>query len=241
MFTPYGATECLPVASIGGREVLEKTAERTREGAGTCVGRRFPRVTVRIIAAIDKPIATINDAVELPPGEIGEIIVRSPSATREYFRRPDATAKAKIKDGDSFWHRMGDVGYLDDDGLLWFCGRKTHVVHAADGPLYTIRCEAIFSNHDRIYRSALVGVGEKPNQRPVMICEPQPGEFPQSNSDRKQLRAELLELSRANALTKSIETILFHHSLPVDIRHNVKIFREKLVPWAAQQLSQDKA
>ena len=241
MFTPYGATECLPVASIGGREVLAKTAERTREGAGTCVGRRFPGVTVRIIAATDKPIADIGDATEMPPREIGEIIVHSPSATREYFRRPDATAKAKIRDGDGFWHRMGDVGYLDNDGLLWFCGRKTHVVHTSEGPLYTIRCEAIFNNHNRIYRSALVGVGEKPNQRPVIICEPQPGEFPQSDSDREQLRTELLELSRANALTKSIESILFHQALPVDIRHNVKIFREKLAPWAGQQLSRDKA
>lgn len=237
MFTPYGATECLPVASIGGREVLEATAERTREGAGTCVGRRFPGVTVRIVRTTDAPIADISDAEELQTGEIGEIIVQSPSATREYYRRPDATAKAKIKDGDGFWHRMGDVGYLDESGLLWFCGRKAHVVHTNNGPLYTIRCEAIFNKHERIYRSALVGVGDKPNQRPAIIVEPQPGQFPTTSSAREKLRQELRELGQACSLTEPIDTILFHQSLPVDIRHNVKIFREKLAPWAAEQIA----
>jgi acyl-CoA synthetase (AMP-forming)/AMP-acid ligase II len=258
--TPYGATESLPVASISGREVLEETASRSRQGAGTCVGRPFPGVDVRIIRITDDPIATIADAVELPVGEIGEIIVRGPSTTREYFQRPDATAAAKIQEGrgargdgrgddagdptrhspltthHSLWHRMGDVGYLDAQGRLWFCGRKAHLVDAECGRMFTIPCEAIFNNHPRVFRSALVGVGSKPRQRPVIIVEPEAGEFPKSSGDREQLRDELLELARANPLTAAIDTILFHRALPVDIRHNVKIFREQLGPWAARQL-----
>ncbi|QDU09587.1 fatty acid CoA ligase family protein [Gimesia aquarii] len=234
--TPYGATESLPVASISGREVIEKTSEQTRSGAGTCVGAPFPGVQVKIIEIHNEPIESIEQATELPTGEIGEIIVQGPMATREYFLRPEATRLAKIPDGEQFWHRMGDVGYRDEAGKLWFCGRKAHIVETTQGAMFTIRCEAIFNEHPRIYRSALVGVGAKPNQKPVMIVEPEQGEFPESQPDREQLTQELLALGQVNSLTQSIETVLFHRSLPVDIRHNVKIFREKLVPWAEKQI-----
>ncbi len=234
--TPYGATESLPVASICGREVLEETSQQTALGAGTCVGTPFPGVQVKIIEIHNEPIASLDQAVELPAGEIGEIIVQGPMATREYFLRPEATRLAKIPDGERFWHRMGDVGYRDAAGKLWFCGRKAHMVQTASGPMFTICCEAIFNQHPRIYRSALVGVGVHPAQKPVIIVEPEQGDFPESQSARNQLTQELLALGQANPLTRSIETVLFHRSLPVDIRHNVKIFREKLAPWAEKQI-----
>lgn len=237
IYTPYGATESLPVASISGREVLSETADRSRQGAGTCVGRLFPRVCVRIIEITDGPIEHVSETRELPRGEIGEILVQAPPTTREYFRRPDATALAKVADDDDkFWHRMGDVGWLGDDDRLWFCGRKGHIVEAASGRMFTIPCEAIFNEHPKVFRSALVGVGDKPNQKPVIIVEPEAGEFPGSATAEQKFRDELLTLGQASQLTDSIETVLFHRSLPVDIRHNVKIFREKLGPWAEGQL-----
>ncbi|MDA1164948.1 MAG: fatty acid CoA ligase family protein [Planctomycetota bacterium] len=235
--TPYGATESLPVASISGREVLNETADLSRRGSGTCVGRLFPQVRIRIIEITDGPIGHVCETRELPRGEIGEILVQAPSTTREYFRRPDATALAKVADdGGQFWHRMGDVGWFGDDDRLWFCGRKAHIVDAASGRMFTIPCEAIFNEHPRVFRSALVGIGAKGIQKPVIIVEPDAGEFPESETDRQQFRDELRELGRASSLTESIETVLFHRSLPVDIRHNVKIFREKLAPWAEEQL-----
>ena len=238
--TPYGATEALPICSINGRDVLERTAARTRQGAGTCVGNRFPQIAVKIVEIIEGPIASLQDVRELPTGEIGEIIVQGPVVTREYFRDPEATARAKIPDGESFWHRMGDVGYLDDDGALWFCGRKAHIVDSEHGRMFTIPCEAIFNEHPRVYRSALVGVGEKPYQQPIIIIEPEAGQFPADESDRQAFRKELRELAIANPLTERIDTILFHRSLPVDVRHNVKIFREKLAPWAEEQVKRKK-
>ena len=110
------------------------------------------------------------------------------------------------------------------------------MVDTVDGPMFTIRCEAIFNQHPRIYRSALVGVGSRPTQTPVIIVEPEQGDFPESQAARDQLTSELLELGQANPLTESIKTVLFHRALPVDIRHNVKIFREKLAPWAERQI-----
>lgn len=237
IFTPYGATESLPVASISGRTVLEETAARSAKGEGTCVGTLFPQVRLRIIEITDGPIEDLAQTRELPPGEIGEIIVQSPSTTREYFRRPDATAAAKIPDSDGgFWHRMGDVGWLDDQHRLWFCGRKAHIVETGSGRMFTIPCEAIFNEHPNIFRSAVIGVGSKPNQEPVLIAEPEPGCWPDSSAEENTLREELLVLGQASPITEPIETILFHRSLPVDVRHNVKIFREKLGPWAEEHI-----
>ncbi len=240
MHTPYGATESLPVASFSSREILAETAAMSRRGAGTCVGHVFPQVSVQIIEITDGPIESLSDVTELPAGEVGEIIVQSPSTTREYFRRPEATRLAKIPEGENFWHRMGDVGYLDDRGRLWFCGRKSHVVDTAAGRRFSVCSEAIFNEHPRVFRSALVGIGEKPNQRPVMIVEPEPGHLPKSGSaDERVFVKELAHLGAAQSFTAGIEEFLFHPALPVDVRHNFKINREHLAVWAAEKLSEE--
>lgn len=239
IFTPYGATECLPVAAIGGREVLASTAAQTAKGAGTCVGDVFDQMSVKIIKVHFEPIEDIRQADELLAGEIGEIIVQGPVATREYFKRPDGTALAKISDKNipSFWHRMGDVGYIDENGRLWFCGRKAHIVFTKKGPLYSVRCEAIFNQHPAIYRSALVGIGDRSSnaQHPMIVCEPEPDQFPATSAAKQKLTSELQQLALANSLTETIEDVLFHRSLPVDTRHNVKINREELAVWAASE------
>jgi acyl-CoA synthetase (AMP-forming)/AMP-acid ligase II len=234
--TPYGATESLPVASISASEVLGETAAQSAQGAGTCVGRRFPGITWKIIRIDDGPIATIDRAADLPPGEIGELIVKGPVVTREYVTRVEANALHKIREGSDIWHRMGDVGYRDDDDRFWFCGRKAHRVLTADGPLYTIPCEAIFNQHPAVYRSALVGVGVAGQQRPVIIFETWPDRRPTTRQQQQTLIDELLQRARAHPLTQSIQDILIHPNLPVDIRHNAKIFREQLAVWAADRL-----
>ena len=235
IYTPYGATECLPVASIGGRTVLKETAVLTSQGKGTCVGRVFDQMIVRIIDVTFDPMPDIRDAKLLPTGQIGEIIVKGPVATRQYFRRPDATAHAKIADRAEFWHRMGDVGYFDDSGRLWFCGRKAHIVFTESGPMYTDCCEAIFNNHPSVYRSALVGIGLKGSQTPVIVAEPEDDHFPESPQSRADLRSELLNLAAASPMTANIRKVLFHRSFPVDTRHNIKINREQLARWATRQ------
>lgn len=238
LYTPYGATESLPVACIGGQTVLADTAARTRQGKGTCVGKCFAGVDVRIIEITDGPLDSMEQATCLPPGEIGEIVVRSRSVTREYFNRPAATQLAKIPDGQTFWHRIGDVGYFDEAGNLWFCGRKAHIVETSEGRMFSVCCEAIYNEHPRIYRTALTGIGTRPAQMPVLVAEPEEGQFPETPADRNRLIHELLILGQAHPLTKSIETILLHRSLPVDTRHNVKINREALADWAVAQLPQ---
>ncbi len=242
VYTPYGATEALPVASIGATEVLlGETAARTRDGGGVCVGKRFGGIEWRVVRIVDGPIPTIDQTDPLPPGEIGELVVHGRVVTHEYFNRPEANALAKVRDGDALWHRMGDVGYLDEQGRFWFCGRMAHRVLTAEGPMYTIPCEAIFNRHEGVFRSALVGIGPPGRQVPVIVVEPREGYDLRGTAARDVFLAELRGLGRSHPLTCRIERFLIHPRFPVDIRHNAKIFREKLAVWAAGQLGFAKA
>jgi acyl-CoA synthetase (AMP-forming)/AMP-acid ligase II len=231
----YGATEALPVATIAASEVLDETWHKTEQGEGICVGRRFPGIEWRVIRIIDGPIGDICDAEELPKGEIGELIVRGDVVTTEYVTRREANLRAKVGDKTGFWHRMGDCGYFDVEDRFWFCGRVAHRVLTRDGPMYTIPCEAIFNRHPNVFRAALVGVGRPGAQTPVIIVEPK-RQAPLRRRDRAGLLKELAAFAQSHTLTQPIGQFLIHRALPVDVRHNAKIAREKLAIWAARRL-----
>lgn len=217
--TPYGATESLPVATITGREVVATTAARTAEGAGTCVGRPVEGTDVRILRITEGPIPAWDPSLELPAGTIGEIVVRGRVVTRTYAALPEATAAAKITDGDTVWHRIGDAGYLDAEGRLWFCGRVAERVRTAAGDRFTDPVEGRLLPRLDGRRCAFVGLGPAGAQRPAVIVEgaPDPG-----------LVARVREVEPEAA-------VLFHPALPVDVRHNAKIHRIQLKAWADAQ------
>ena len=234
VFTPYGATEALPVTSIDHKEILSDTAKLTQNGKGICVGRPFEDVQVKIIKITDSEIAHWREEFPLTTNQIGEICVKGPHVTKEYFQNLTGTALAKIKDGQGFWHRMGDVGYLDNTHRLWFCGRKAHRVITVEGhTLFSIPCESIFNQHQEVFRSALVGV----RGVPIIVIEPKNKNLLKNTTHLSKLKSELLNLGSSNSLTAHIKKILFHPSFPVDIRHNAKINREKLALWAQGELS----
>lgn len=234
-WTPYGATECLPVAVVEGHE-LERTRAATEGGAGTCVGNVVAPNEVRIIAIDDAPLADWSQVRVLATGEVGEITVAGPTATDSYFNRPQATAAAKIAetlvDGSTrIVHRMGDVGYFDAQGRLWFCGRKTQRVETPHGPLYTEQVEPVFNTVQGVARTALVGVGPAGAQVPVLCVELQRGQ-----SDSPALHEVLRALAGARLPEAGLQHFLVHPAFPVDIRHNAKIGREKLAVWASAEL-----
>jgi acyl-coenzyme A synthetase/AMP-(fatty) acid ligase len=234
VFTPYGATEALPVCSIGSSEILESTRQITDAGGGVCIGRPVEGIRLEVIEITDDPIFQWDESLRVPIGKIGEIIVQGEQVTKGYYNRPDADHLSKIPDYQtgSFFHRMGDLGGRDEEGRIWFCGRKSHRVETAAGPLFTIPCEAVFNTHPKVYRTALVGVGTPGELKPVLCVELEKG----VKADQNVLREELLAIARDHIHTHAIETILFHPAFPVDIRHNAKIFREKLAVWAARRL-----
>jgi len=231
--TPDGATEAVPVVSILGSEILSETRQLTDKGYGICVGRPINDIPVHIIAISDDPSRRWKEELVVPPGEIGEIVVKGDLVSRGYFDNPLADSLAKIPDNGGFWHRMGDLGWMDKKGRIWFCGRKSHRVVTSRETLYTIPCESIFNTHPLVRRSALVGIGPPNHRVPVVCIELKKGN---GRIHRRTVRTELLELAARNDMTRDIRTILFHDSFPVDIRHNAKIFRERLALWATRQV-----
>jgi acyl-CoA synthetase (AMP-forming)/AMP-acid ligase II len=297
VFTPYGATEALPVASISGMELRQRSASRyvpaeqslqatidpdrnwehstvlpnardqigrtARIGCGTCVGLPFDDVDVTIIRITDEPIHEWSDALLVEDGAVGELAVAGSVVTKEYYGLPTANAVSKVGEGDTLWHRMGDLGYRDDDGRIWFCGRKAHRVETSTGVLFTECIEPVFNEHPDVTRSALVGIHSRGHQQPVMIVELQDSRLPAGQRERALVQ-ELMALAeqfvdsnptdaRSRSGTETISSssmlreqltillrhspqVLFHKSLPVDARHNAKINREALAVWAARQL-----
>lgn len=221
IWSPYGATECLPVTAVEGDYILSATAQRTREGAGICVGEPVAGVEVRIIQIAEGPIASFVEANPLEQGEIGEIIATGPSVTQAYDRLPKATQYAKIVDEKGrIWHRMGDAGYLDEVGRLWFCGRLSERVQTAQGVLYTECCEGIFHGLPGVRRVALIGIGDGPSKEPALVVEPIAGE--RFSSDI------MLQRASEHPLTSCIRQVFRCKRFPVDVRHNAKINRLEL-------------
>ncbi len=97
IFTPYGATEALPVSSIGSHQILSQTRALTDNGHGVCIGKPVHNIQVRIIKITDTPIPTWSDDLELPTGQIGEITVQGPAVTTEYFNRPKPPPSRKSR------------------------------------------------------------------------------------------------------------------------------------------------
>ena len=238
VFTPYGATESLPVANIGSDTILRETRHLTDQGKGICVGRPVAGMDVRIIPITDEPMPEFDEASTLPPGEVGEIAVSGPVVTAEYFGRPQATALAKMHDArGGLWHRMGDVGYFDVQGRLWYCGRKSHRVVTPAGTLFTEQVEPVFNTVPGVFRTALVGVDYKGVTHPV-ICVELGGAAGPAERTWREIEQDLRNAGQRHEHTQRIDVFLEYlpGSFPVDVRHNSKIFREQVAKWAASEM-----
>ncbi|MDR2142314.1 MAG: AMP-binding protein [Deltaproteobacteria bacterium] len=231
LVTPYGATEGMPLTTVTNEEIAGARG-MTEQGFGMCVGQALPGIRLAILPITDQPMVSFKDSQILPVGEIGEITATGPVVCQEYFERPKETSLTLVTGPDgTTWRRMGDLGWQDAQGRLWFCGRKSQRVVTEHGSLMTVCCESIFNNHPRVRRSALVGVGPGGRQKPVMVIEPAPG---LKRREWPGLIEELKKLGQANPRTRTIETFLRRDSFPMDIRHNAKIGREKLAVWATK-------
>lgn len=251
LHSPYGATEVLPVSTVADDEVDPSSVR------GALVGRPLPENRVKIIAITDGPVATLADARELPAGETGEIIVTGPTVTREYDQLPEDTRLAKIQiptarsqesadvpifpgtenlkpepsaPTGAVWHRMGDAGFLDPDGRLWFCGRVAERVETTEGLMFTEPCEQVFRSHPAVARCALIGLGPGGQQEPALVVQPAKTGVA---IDRARLARELRELGMRHPHTAGIRRFFFHPRFPLDVRHNAKIHRRELARWAA--------
>jgi len=103
---------------------------------------------------------------DLPPGELGEIVKQSPAAMRGYYKNHAATTEA-IKDG---WLYTGDLGYLDEDGFLYFIDRKKDMIKRGDENISAEEVERVLNSHPMIAESAVIGVPDPIRQQEVKAC-----------------------------------------------------------------------
>jgi acyl-coenzyme A synthetase/AMP-(fatty) acid ligase len=241
VLTSYGATESLPLTKIASADLL-KTSHITDNGGGICVGAPVNGVEISIIKITEDVIDTWHNSLTLPINTIGEIVVKGDMVSQQYYHRDSATAQAKILEADTdtdrhiVRHRMGDLGYLDESGMLWMCGRKAHRVETEKKVLFSIPCERIFNTHNAVKRTALVGITINHKSVPLLCIELTDKAKKDKSFDASVLFSALKISALAHKQTSAISHFLIHENFPVDIRHNAKIFREKLAVWAQQEL-----
>lgn len=220
-YTPYGATECLPVSNAKGSDILEYKKDYDN-GKGTYIGHGTKGIRLKVIQTSDDKLKW-EQITECQANILGEIIVNGPTVTPFYVDMEKETNEAKIIDqnGD-IWHRMGDIGYLDNNNALWFCGRKTHRVDYNDKTYASIQLEGIINSISEIEKSAMINFHGKPA---IVISA-------QKTNNKKILKDKVLSISKANELTNPIDHVFFSKKFPVDVRHNIKIDRKKLSQMA---------
>jgi acyl-CoA synthetase (AMP-forming)/AMP-acid ligase II len=227
LFGIYGATEVLPIAKVESREIFEVRG-KSAKGAGVCLGRPVNGAKVRIIGISESAIQRWQDSLEVESNVVGEITVQGGAVTKSYIVREEANRLSKIQHEDGIIHRMGDVGYFDEEGRLWYCGRKSHRVTTKDDMLFTEQIEGVFNVHPLVYRTALVGM----DSEPILWIELKKG----IRANKDKIRRELMELAKEHPQASKIKVFLFMKKSPTDVRHNSKIIREELALLAKKRL-----
>ena len=119
-----------------------------------------PEEALRRLGSAGKPLfptqllISRDDGSKAPADEAGEILVRGPSVTPGYWRRPEATAAA-LRDG---WLHTGDAGYLDDEGYLYVLDRRDDLIISGGENVYPAEVEAVLQSHDAVVEAGVIGV-----------------------------------------------------------------------------------
>lgn len=143
----YGLTETLEATFLVAEDhVYNGNAQRKRRLSSA--GREAVGAQVRIID---------DDGSDLPAGEVGEILIRSRSVIKGYWRMPEETEKT-IRDG---WFYTGDMGYLDDERYLFVVDRKKDIVVSGGVNIYTKDIEALLYQHPAVLEAAIIGLADE--------------------------------------------------------------------------------
>ena len=210
----YGSSEAEPVAKMSVQELGNEKITRIEAGAGIPLGRSVTEICVRILD---------GDHNERSADEVGEIWVSGRHVARSYFSDPKANAAHKYLDAEgNLWHRMGDIGYKDNDEWLWLVGRVNTIVVRAGKPLYPIQVETVIEKLPFVQRAALVGETDKLlGERAILLVE-LAKDNPLPNTWRREIRSLVAERGWVVDAIRPIRII------PMDTRHNARIDYQKL-------------
>jgi long-chain acyl-CoA synthetase len=146
----YGLTEASPVTHVnpmGGRQVTGS------------IGLPIPNTDAKVV--------DLYTGEDLPPGEVGELLVRGPQVMRGYWNLPQETAQALVPDpaakylerGDGGpWLRTGDVALVDEDGYFRIIDRKKDMIIAGDYNVFPRDVEEVLYESPKVFEAAVVGI-----------------------------------------------------------------------------------
>jgi acyl-CoA synthetase (AMP-forming)/AMP-acid ligase II len=235
ILVPYGATEALPVSWASGDQIIQRQ-DSVLAGKGSYVGKIIPGARIKIVPAVRPPLPDYpKDYQGLKAGQVGEICASGPMVTAGYDRMPGATFDARFKIGTDPFHRMGDLGYLDEEGSLRFLGRKAECVITNIGPIETERCEPAINQLTSVNRCALIGLGSSSLQEPCLVIEPQREAIRMRGE--QDVRKEILATCESLFPEFGIQRVFFEKKIPVDARHNAKIHRLSLAKKWTQRIA----
>jgi olefin beta-lactone synthetase len=220
--TPYGMTECLPVADVSLTEI-----EAVGAGRGVCVGQPVAGVDL-MVAPLGFDASVVVSSIEV--ATTGEVLVRAPWLSDGYDRRWATERDARPADAAGLrWHRSGDVGHVDAEGRLWIEGRSVHVIQSDAGPVTPVPVEvAVEASVAGVQRCAAVGIGPVGCQQLVVVVE---------RAGDDGLADAALAAQVRTAVDHPVAAVLQVSALPVDIRHNTKTDRTLVARWAGGVLS----
>ena len=203
-------------ASEGGGTLV--TTEDWLKKPGT-VGKPWP---ISQIAIFD------DDGNELPPNDIGTVYISMQTGDFEYYKDKEKTQKNRI--GKFF--TVGDVGYLDDDGYLFLCDRKSDMIISGGANIYPAEIESVLLTHPKVGDAAVFGIPHEDwGEEVKAVIEPADGVAP-----TPELAAEILEFCAGKlAKFKTPKSIDFTDEMPRD--PNGKLYKRKLRDpyWAGRE------
>ncbi len=183
VFTGYSCTETAIISAT-----LPSDAPERREGS---VGKPTPGVELRIVDSARRP---------LPPGEPGNIAVRSPATMRGYWRQPEETARAL---DDAGWLYTEDLGFVDAHGYLHLIGREKDMYFRAAFNVYPGEVEAVLQRHPKVAQAAVVGVPDDVlgHKGWAFVVPTDAADPPTLAELREHVGAELASYKRPDGLT----------------------------------------
>ena len=223
VIVPYGATEALPVSFTDHRQIRE-LSQSIVNGDGSCIGKPIKNISIVLMPIRNSPLPHEHEEKIEPivkPLQPGEICASGDTVTDGYDKMPGATRDARFIYKSSEYHRMGDLGYWDKEGVLRFLGRKVECVQTENGPLETERCEPMVNIIPGVKRSALIGIGNKKIKEPCLVVQTDS----QKSDAFEIISAEVKKRMKKHFRKYNIVRVFHEKQLTVDPRHNAKIHR----------------
>jgi len=190
----YGTTETVTACCL-------TPIHMTKEGS---IGLPFPDTYIKIV----KP----GTDEELPFGEEGEILLAGPTVMKEYLNNPEETAQTlRTHDDGLTWVYTGDLGYMDDDGFVFFRGRAKRMIITSGYNVYPAQIENILDGHEKIQMSCVIGVPDDYRMHAVKAFIMLKDGVPRTEETREEIKEYCRKHIARYAVPREIE---FREDLP---------------------------